>query len=77
LSVRPPQLAKHPSEITDLNQSRPQREIDANADKQIDEDVGVEDLAERVDQLFLKEVHIHFPPKHGPLIDSKIVWAGC
>jgi hypothetical protein len=53
-----PELTNHPPEVPNLNESGAHREIDANTNEQIDEDVCVQDIAKRIDQLLLKEVQI-------------------
>jgi hypothetical protein len=60
LAVGSPELAKHAPEVADLNESGAHREVNANPDEQINEDAGVQDIAERIYQLHLKEVQIYF-----------------
>ena len=61
------ELTEHAPEVPDLDESGARREIDANTDEQIDKDVGVQDIAKRIDQLLLKEVQICFLPHAGLL----------
>jgi hypothetical protein len=58
--VGSPELANHPPEVADLDESGADREIDTSTYEQINEDVSVEDIAKRIDQLLLKEVQICF-----------------
>jgi hypothetical protein len=64
LTVGFPKLAKHAAEVPDLNTPGAQREIDAGTDEQVDEDMGVQDIAERIDQLRLKEVQVCYSPRY-------------
>lgn len=60
LSMGSPKLAKHAPEIPDLNTPSAHGEINADTDEQVNEDLGVQDIAKRIDQLLLKNVQICF-----------------
>ena len=66
LAVGSAELTEHAPEVADLNESGAQREIDANRDKQKNQDVAIQGIAKRIDQLLLKKVQICFLLHAGP-----------
>lgn len=77
LAMGPPELAKRPPEVADLNESGAHREIDANTNEQINEDLCVQDIAKRINQLLLKEVQICSLSTTGRRPFAEMVGAKC
>ena len=61
MAVGSAELAEHAPEVPELNESGAHREIDADTNEQINEDVAIEGIAQRVDQPRLNEVQIPSP----------------